>query len=341
MTRQHLTSACVLLLATAANAATIRVPTEQPTIQDGILAAADGDTVLVAPDTYTGSSNRGLLFFGKGITLLTQAGPESTIVNCDHMNTGFVFSGIDDSDVIVSGFSVIHGNGGSWYGGGIYCEDFASPTIENCVIRQNTADKGAGIACVIAASPVITNCLIEDNQATSDGAGIACIAGSNPVIIGCTFTGNTAGGSGGAVRCDDHSNPELTRCTVVSNGATDGSAIGAVQSDIIVTNSVIAFNEQGQAIACSNGDPSFGHCIVFGNAGGDSLCGNHADNLFRDPLFCGIPSGDVTLCENSPGLPQNNDWHEPIGATEIGCGTCTSPVQHSTWGRLKAMWRMQ
>jgi hypothetical protein len=56
---------CGLLWAAIINAQVIHVPADQPTIQAGINAATDGDTVMVAEGTYYENIN----FLGKAITV--------------------------------------------------------------------------------------------------------------------------------------------------------------------------------------------------------------------------------------------------------------------------------
>lgn len=67
------------------HAATINVPADQPTIQAGIDAAVDRDTILVAPGTYVenidfSAKNVCLIGSGAGVTTLTPADPNTPAV---------------------------------------------------------------------------------------------------------------------------------------------------------------------------------------------------------------------------------------------------------------------
>ena len=54
-------------------------------------AARDGDTVLVAPGTYTGPGNRGIDLNGKAIILKSLDGATSTVIDCERSDRGFDF----------------------------------------------------------------------------------------------------------------------------------------------------------------------------------------------------------------------------------------------------------
>ncbi|HWN83045.1 MAG TPA: hypothetical protein VNM87_13180, partial [Candidatus Udaeobacter sp.] len=67
---------CTLLVASRAGALTISVPGNAPTIQAGIVIAAPGDSVVVAPGTY--SEN---LSMRSGITVTGTGSPDITIID--------------------------------------------------------------------------------------------------------------------------------------------------------------------------------------------------------------------------------------------------------------------
>src|SRR5438067_3929829 len=111
-----------------ARAATINVPANQPTIQAAINAATNGDTVLVAPGTYTENIN----FNGKAITVTSSGGPSVTIIDGNANGTVVIFANSETPNSVLNGFTIRNGlsqfsapTQGS--GGGIYITN-ASPT---------------------------------------------------------------------------------------------------------------------------------------------------------------------------------------------------------------------
>src|SRR5260370_15136118 len=80
----------------------INVPATQPTIQAGINAASNGDTVLVAPGTYTENIN----FGGKAITVTSSGGPSVTIIDGGAHGSVVTFNSCETTNSLLSGFTI-------------------------------------------------------------------------------------------------------------------------------------------------------------------------------------------------------------------------------------------
>lgn len=299
----------------------IHVPAEQPTIQAGIDAAQEADTVLVATDNYSGDGNRDLNFNGTNIVLKSEVGADVTIIDCGGSETdahvGFDFQNNEDSTSVVEGFTIINAYVEMYSDmAAIYCE--SSPTIKGCVISGNTSD---GINFFRWASPRIIDCEISGNS----GHGARGYGGAK--MSGCLVAGN--GGSGlfihwGAV--------EISNCTFVFNSGAGMLFEGEPPKDLsenydppVVSNCIAAFNQEdgmiqyfwyeGLTFYCSN---SFGNGGADWSAGG-AYDGDENGNISQNPLFCDTAGGVFSLAENSPCLPDNNSCGVLIGAFDVGC----------------------
>lgn len=251
-------------------------------IQDGIDPSGAGDTVKVSDGTYTGAGNRDLYFGGRLLTLHSENGPDTCIIDCEGKGRGFIFES-GESGIVVEGFTVR--NGSATAGGGGMSFSGSSPTIQGCVIVGNTVGhRGGGVSCGNGSSPLFLNVYIADNSAEYRGGGVHCDHDSSPIFIDSVITGNTVDYRGGGIYCDHNSNLTLINCLVSDNSAEyRGGGISCHHdSSPILVNSIITGNTvdyRGGGIYC-DGDchPTLINCLVSGNYGEDRGSGISCDH---------------------------------------------------------------
>jgi parallel beta-helix repeat protein len=169
----------------------INIPTDYPTIQQGINACVDGDTVIVQPGTYFENIDfpghnfmLGSLFLTTGdLTYISL-----TIIDGDSAGPVVTIAGHEDTTCVLAGFTL---RGGNWdFGGGILCVT-SNPTISHNVIINNYAQYSGGGIYLFGSDPAIANNTISDNSAGSSAGGIG-FAYSSPVIRNTIVWGDSA-----------------------------------------------------------------------------------------------------------------------------------------------------
>jgi hypothetical protein len=343
-----------------------------PTIQAAVDSASSGDVVELGDGTFRGPGNRDVDFLGKAITIRSESGdPAACVIDCEgsaeDVHRGFLFVTGEGNQSVLEALTITGAHLEISAGSGVYCHG-ASPTVRDCVFRDNYCFWfGAGIHCANG-SPLIEGCLFEDNSAGS-AAGVSVGWGSSPTIRGCLFRRNSVRLFGGGARFFDCA-ALVERCTFVSNDsafwggglASSGSSVtvrsctfdgniavhgSAVYSQagsaISLERSIVTSGTGGAALDCDETGLADASCSdIWGNAGGD-WTGCIADqfgingNFSADPMFCDPDDDNFMLDVMSPCAPDHNDCGVLIGAYPVGCGA--SPVEATSWGRVKAMYR--
>lgn len=363
-------SCVMLLVASSGFGDIIHVPGDCSTIQAGIQEAVSGDTVLVAEGVYTGAGNRDLSFWGKAITVMSESGAVSTVIDCEGTegdpHRGFIFSKGETRLSVVEGFTIRNGYCKGCvrvWGGGIMILN-SSPTIKNCIISDNEAGNGGGISCSVNSSPIIAHCILSGNSAEVHGAGIWCDR-SNPTITNCTIEGNTCYDRGSGIMCDK-SIATITYCTITKNTATNnGGGIMCRESDSIIKHCVITENSVGLiggGVYCQFSDAIFDCCVISDNSvtsepttarsrgyGGGGMYWAHGTPSATNCIISGNVSptlgGGVRFC-SSPGILTNctitgNSADGGSGGIYCG-GECQQFRNCIVWGNFPdAIWAPQ
>jgi hypothetical protein len=239
------------------SATTIHVPVDQPTIQAGINASSNGDTVLVAPGYYT----ENLRLWGKRIILTSEyilahdpSLIDQTIIDGSSptsLDTASVILIIDreDAKTVVQGFMITGGAGTRWHdehgagffreGGGILCANSA-PTIRHNHIISNHVDNMA-------------------NVVNTGGGGIRAGDGS-PRILDNRFASNVAHYGSGIVL--NYPVAAIIRNNIVTGNAANGAYGGGA---IWVNHGTVGTRFENNTI--------YGNTSPFGTGGVHSLSG--------------------------------------------------------------------
>jgi len=240
---------------------------------------------------------------------------------------------------------------GSPHGGAI--ADSGSPSITRCAFRGNHADAhyfSANGGAADVGTGTVTDCLFVGNTArcaTGPGQGGALL-GSAFRVERCTFIDNSAlqtepigPGRGGAIFAPFVST--VRNCTLIANSGGSAGGVGGIELDEggTIENTIVAFTTAGAA--CS-GDLHWTCCDLFGNAGGDALCGVDAGgNFSADPLFCAADaaaSGDVSIGADSPCAPGHHPHGFDCGLVGAGAAACEPrSLEPRTWSAVKRIYR--
>ena len=297
MTTRLFAAVMAIAMCGLANAATINVPGDYPTIQMAINASFDGDVILVAPGTY----NENLYFNSRGITLRSSGGPSVTsivgqsteseyVVNVESLAGPGAIEGFDIGSTKAIGRTVL-------------CDD-STLSVINCRILEELRGlfaKGGSILeirdshlsstdgeCIyLQDSSVLT---LSDSSLTSAGDNVLYApSGSQITISGCSFENSTC------VRLLQLNGGPLVLLDSVFRGNTTGNNMLHIYCSASISGCTFESNVTNAGYICRVIDSETGStmsdCTFAGNSAAVAAVGTGDE---------GIQISGTTFCENTP-----------------------------------------
>lgn len=206
--------------------------------------------------------------------------------------------------VIEFGGMPAKGTSKEYLGGAIHCRK-SSPYLRNLTIRHNRGQFGGGIYCHEFASPYIEDCLFLENSAIQSGGGLACFFYSNAIVKHNVFQANQAGEHGGGIYFS-FSSPQILNNVIENNsakyqgGGLHGSntvtrSVSRVRGNVLLSNT--AGEKAGNVFVTAKIETIFQENCLFTESGYNVYVDALESDLdFRGNYFGPLGTGDLEAC---------------------------------------------
>ena len=216
--------------------------------------SAGGDTVVVAPGTYSGTDNTALHFYGQDITLESSGGPEVTTLSCagmDNVRGLQIIQRIDwppeTTASVMKGLTISNCGSPSILGGAMIMTRVGL-TVHHSRIADNAALSGGGLY-MQDGHAVMHHVAFVNNKAEQNGGAIYAWQSSVLDLTSVLVDSNQAADKGGGIYIQS-STMNLEQVGIVDNRALDGGGIHDYGSDVLISHSAVALNlRDGQLLS--------------------------------------------------------------------------------------------
>ncbi len=334
------------------------------TIQEAVYAAAWGDTVLVYPGTYTDTEDCGgygtpvNVCIYNSVTLVSSDGPEVTVIESGEWEVSGVIAYTQDP-VVVEGFTVRHEGWGGWaaitvvqgevrgnvctgFEAGITNEPYWYPSRSpkqpeardgSIIIAANVVE-GGGTGIYVHSAPGLDAMVSGNSVSGSNFAGIEVCGIGSVSLVGNEISGNRRGVR---IRNPSHCVGAVISVELLGNRIED-----SIETSIDIVMSEVDFGSE-----CSvtiGGSPADANDIH--GAPVNLYAASYRVDLDLDATynFWGsvVCSTFVPLFDIHENVPDSAFVFEPfVDETHtVIYENCEGvPVEHWSWGSIKAIYR--